>query len=288
MLPSRSRTTTAGFETWSSNPSRRIVSIRIASWSSPRPSTRNVSAESVSSTRRLGAGDQLARHHPADREAAHVVVVAEVVRLEAGRGLRLVGWAGEGGDDRLEEGREIGPGDGQIAYRRARACVGVDDGEVELPLARTEVDEEPVELVEHRRRPRIRPVDLVEAYDRWQPELEGFGQDEAGLGQRPLRGVDQQQHPIHHGERPFDLATEVGVARGIDDVDVDSVPDDGRVLRGDGDAGLPPEREGVEDPVGNLLADAEDPRLAQHAVDQRRLPMVDVGDDRNVADVGAT
>ena len=40
-----------GLPTSSSNPSRRIISMRIASWSSPRPDTRNVSGESVSSTR---------------------------------------------------------------------------------------------------------------------------------------------------------------------------------------------------------------------------------------------
>jgi hypothetical protein len=44
---------TVGFETWSSKPSRRIVSMRTASWSSPRPTTRNVSVASVSSTRML-------------------------------------------------------------------------------------------------------------------------------------------------------------------------------------------------------------------------------------------
>ena len=40
-----------GLPTSSSKPSRRIISIRIASWSSPRPDTRKVSGESVSSTR---------------------------------------------------------------------------------------------------------------------------------------------------------------------------------------------------------------------------------------------
>ena len=41
----------SGLLTSSSKPSRRIISIRMASWSSPRPDTRNVSGESVSSTR---------------------------------------------------------------------------------------------------------------------------------------------------------------------------------------------------------------------------------------------
>ena len=44
---------TSGRETWNSKPSRRIVSIKIARWSSPRPLTLKTSALSVSSTRRL-------------------------------------------------------------------------------------------------------------------------------------------------------------------------------------------------------------------------------------------
>ena len=51
--PSRPRTMTVGLETCSSKPSRRIVSMSTASWSSPRPTTRNVSMASVSSTRML-------------------------------------------------------------------------------------------------------------------------------------------------------------------------------------------------------------------------------------------
>src|SRR6266581_4262867 len=50
-LPFSARTTISGLPTINSKPSRRIVSIRMASCSSPRPSTRNDSGVSVSSTR---------------------------------------------------------------------------------------------------------------------------------------------------------------------------------------------------------------------------------------------
>ena len=49
-LPSISLVTISGLDTWSSKPSRRIISIRIASCSSPRPSTLNCSGVSVGST----------------------------------------------------------------------------------------------------------------------------------------------------------------------------------------------------------------------------------------------
>ena len=42
---------------------------------------------------------------------------------------------------------------------------------------------------------------------------------------------------------------------------------------------------GVHDADGHLLVLTEGARLAQHVVDQRCLAVVDVGNDRNVADV---
>ena len=43
---------------------------------------------------------------------------------------------------------------------------------------------------------------------------------------------------------------------------------------------------GVHDPVGDRLVGAERAGLAQQGVDERGLAVVDVGDDRHVADVG--
>ncbi len=51
--PSITRVTTCGLPTVSSNPSRRMISTRIASCSSPRPCTSQVSGRSVGSTRML-------------------------------------------------------------------------------------------------------------------------------------------------------------------------------------------------------------------------------------------
>ena len=50
-LPSISRVRTCGWPTVSSKPSRRMISTRIASWSSPRPWTSHVSGRSVGCTR---------------------------------------------------------------------------------------------------------------------------------------------------------------------------------------------------------------------------------------------
>ena len=51
VLPCSSLVMICGLLTSTSKPSRRIISMMMASWSSPRPETRKVSGESVSSTR---------------------------------------------------------------------------------------------------------------------------------------------------------------------------------------------------------------------------------------------
>ena len=117
--------------------------------------------------------------------------------------------------------------------------------------------------------------------------LERLAEDEAGLRQRPLAGIDEEQHAVDHGQAPLDFTAEVGVARRVDDVDLHVATTDSDVLRQDRDALLAFEVHRVEHALGDLLVGAEGPCLPQHGVDQRRLAVVDVGDDGHVTNVGA-
>ncbi len=87
----------------------------------------------------------------------------------------------------------------------------------------------------------VGPVGLVDDQDHRQVRGQRLAQHEAGLRQRPLGGVDEQQHAVDHRQAALDLAAEVGVAGGVDDVDdrhaaVGVVPVHGGVLGQDGDA----------------------------------------------------
>ena len=177
--------------------------------------------------------------------------------------------------------------DAGLGAHPARPGVGVEDGEADLVLVGVEVQEQLLDLVHHLGDAGVGPVDLVHHQHDRQPGLERLAQHEAGLGQRALRRVDQQQHAVDHGQPPLDLAAEVGVARGVDDVELHAAPAHGRVLGQDGDALLPLEVARVHDPVGQLLVGAEGAGLAQQGVDQGRLAVVDVGHDGHVPDVVA-
>ncbi len=121
------------------------------------------------------------------------------------------------------------------------------------------------------------------------PELEALAEDEARLRQRPLGGVDEQERAVGHEQRALDLAAEVGVAGGVDDVDLAAVPSaaapaHARVLREDRDAALALEIVRVHHALGEDLVRAEGAGLPEHVVDERGLAVVDVGDDGDVAD----
>ena len=115
---------------------------------------------------------------------------------------------------------------------------------------------------------------------------EGLAQHEAGLRQRALGGVDEQQHAVDHDQAALDLAAEVGVAGGVDDVDLQiTAVADRRVLGEDRDALLALEVHRVHDALVDVLVGAERPGLPEHGVDEGRLAVVDVRDDGDVAEV---
>src|ERR671915_763502 len=174
-----------------------------------------------------------------------------------------------------------------LSGRPARLGVRVDDGELDLRLVGVQVEEQLVDLVDHVADPCVRPVDLVHHEHHRQPRLERLPEHEASLRQRPLGGVDEQHHAVDHRQPALDLAAEVGVAGRVDQVELHvAVPHRG-VLGEDRDAALALLVHRVEDPVGQLLVRGEHAGLAQHGVDKGGLAMVDVRDDRDVADVGA-
>ena len=110
-------------------------------------------------------------------------------------------------------------------------------------------------------------------------------QHETRLRHRSLECVDDEQRSVGHVEHALDLATEVGMTRSVDDVDLDVLVGNRNVLRQNGDAAFALLVVAVQDSLGNLLVLAEHARRVQQAVDDGRLAVIDVRDDRDVADV---
>ena len=134
-------------------------------------------------------------------------------------------------------------------------------------------------------RARVGAVDLVDHHDRLQPHAQRLGDHELGLRQRALGGIDQHQRAVHHVEDALDLAAEIGVARRIDDVDARVLPQDRGRLGEDRDAALALQIVRIHRALDLALVVAIGAGLLQQPVDQRGLAMVDVGDDRHVAEI---
>ena len=175
-----------------------------------------------------------------------------------------------------------------VGVRLAHPAVlgrAVDHGEVELLLRGVEVAHQ----VEHHfvdfLGAAVGLVHLVDHDDGLKAYLEGLLQDEACLRHGAFEGVDQEQAAVRHVEHALHLSAEVGVSRGVDNVDLHALVADGHVLGEDGDAALALEVVVVEHEVVGLLVLAEKVARVKHLVHERCLSVVHVGNDGNVANI---
>ena len=121
-----------------------------------------------------------------------------------------------------------------------------------------------------------------------QPRLQSLAQHEAGLRHRAFGRVDEHQGPVGHAQNPLHLAAEIGMARGVDDVDLHALPFHRDVLGKNGDAAFFFQIVGIQNAFARELAGAKLPALPEETVNQSRLAMIDVGDDGDIANVVAT
>ena len=116
-------------------------------------------------------------------------------------------------------------------------------------------------------------------------QRQGLLKDEACLGHGAFGSIDQQQNAVDHLKDTLYLAAEIGVARRINDVDLDALIVHRCVFGQDRDAALTFKVVAVHDPLGHSLVLSEGAALLEHLVDQRRLAVVDVGDDGDVSQI---
>ena len=191
---------------------------------------------------------------------------------------------------------------GLVEARGAVAAGGVHDGDVEdgvevevgnvVVHVGGEAEQEVLALGDDLVDARVGAVGLVDQEDDGELGLERLAQHEAGLGQRALGCVDEEDDAVDHGQAALDLATEVGVARGVDHVDGDgtvggvhALVGDRRVLGEDRDALLALELVRVHGALFDVGVIGEGVGLSEHGVDEGRLAVVDVGHDGHIPDV---
>src|SRR6185503_6725226 len=125
----------------------------------------------------------------ADGQAAQVVARVEIgderLQRRVGRPARRRDVV----DHRIEQWTQVRTRLLQRQGGRALSRVRVEDGEVELVFRGVEIDEEVVDLVQDRLRPRVAAVDLVDDDEGREPALERLSKAETRLRQRALGRV---------------------------------------------------------------------------------------------------
>ena len=126
-------------------------------------------------------------------------------------------------------------------------------------------------------------VDLVDNHNNTMAKLQRAAEHETGLGHRALGGVHQQDDAVDHLQDTLHLAAEVGVARGVHNVDLGVTVLDGGVLGQNSDAALTLQIVGVHDTLHGLLILTVYAALLQHLIHQRGLAVVNVGNDGDIS-----
>ena len=116
-------------------------------------------------------------------------------------------------------------------------------------------------------------------------QLKSFLQHEFRLGHRAFKGVNQKDNAVDHLEHALHLAAEVGVAGGVDDIDLHALVGDGGIFRKDCDTALALDIVTVHHALLHDLAGAEHAALLQKLVHKGRLTVVDMRNDRYIPDV---
>ena len=226
---------------------------------------------------------QHAALHAADGDAAHELVVVDGADQHLERliqiGLRRGDIVQNGVEQRL-----------QVSAHHVRGVAGgavaggaEQHGTVQLLVGGVQIQQQLQHLVNDLVDALVGPVDLVDDHDDTVTQLQRTAEDKAGLGHGALGGVHQQDDTVDHLQDALHLSAEVGVARGVHDVDLGVAVLDGGVLSQNGDAAFTLQIVGVHNALHRLLILAVDAALLEHLVYQRGLAVVHVGDDGHIS-----
>ena len=110
-------------------------------------------------------------------------------------------------------------------------------------------------------------------------------QDILRLGHGAFVGVYQQQHTINHGQHAFHFSAEIRMAGRVQNIDLGAIVHHCRIFRQNGDTAFPFQIVRIHHAFRHLFIGAENMALLQHSIYQCGFAMIDMGDDRNIANI---
>ena len=140
---------------------------------------------------------------------------------------------------------------------------GINHWEIELFVRSAQFIKQVEGLIHHFVGIGTRLVHFVDNNDRLETQSQSFLGHKTCLGHRALLRVNEQNHAIHHGQGAFHFATEVGVAWGVNDVDVGALPTDSAVLGQNGNTAFTFNGVVVHDGVNDFFVNGKCTGLTQ-------------------------
>ena len=154
-----------------------------------------------------------------------------------------------------------------------------------MVFGRIQIDEQVIHLVQNFLGASVRTVNLIDHQNGFQLGFERLGQHVARLGQRALAGIDEQHDAVDNLERALNLAAEIRVARGIDNVNLYVVEAHARGFSKNRNAAFAFEIVRIHGAFALRFVGPVNTGLAEHGVNQRGLSVVDVRNNSNVTNL---
>ena len=167
----------------------------------------------------------------------------------------------------------------QIQNSMSGLCRCIQERTVKLLIRSTKVHQKLKYLIYNLIRSCFRTVYFVNADDYVQIQLKSFFQNEFGLRHGTFESINQKDNAVYHFQYTLNLAAEVSMSWGIDNVDLCVFVMNCCVLGENCDTTLSLNVIRVHDTFLNLLVGTENTALLQQLVYQCGFTMVNVGND---------
>ena len=223
--------------------------------------------------------------HFSNTDASHIFVIINGADQHLSTGVRITFRSGNVFQDGFKKRFHAFRCIIQIQHRMPGFGRGIQERTVQLFIGSIQIHQKFQHLIHHLGGTCLRAVDFVQTYNHMKIKFQRFFQHESGLGHSTFKSIYHQNHAVHHFQHPFHLAAEIGMPRGINDVDFCSFIIYCRIFGQDSNATLPLDVVGVHYPLLNFLVFPEYAALAQQLIHQGGFAVVYVGDDRHISDI---
>ena len=159
------------------------------------------------------------------------------------------------------------------------------EGAVDLLVAGAKIHQKFEDLVDHLRGAGAGTVNLVDADNDGKIQGHCLAKHKACLGHRTFKRINNQNYAVDHLENTLHFAAEIRMSGGVNNIDLDALIINGCIFTQNRDSTLSFNITGVHDSFLYGLVFTEHAALAQQAVDQCRLAVVNVCDDCYISDI---